>query len=110
VLGSGGPSARIRHRRTFTVHGQRRIAFEIFDGRLPWLADSIASHHSECSEHNDLQVQPQAAMVDVPDIKAKFVFPANGIPAIHLSPTGHAWQHFVPPTLLGTVQFQVFHQ
>ena len=59
---------------------------------------------------DDLHIQPEGAMVDIPDIEGEFLLPAEGITAVDLGPAGDARLHFHAACLEGTIARQVAHE
>ena len=49
-------------------------------------------------------------MVHIPHIKFKFLLPGDGIPAIHLSPSGNPRAYIMPALLKIVVEWEVLHQ
>ena len=58
---------------------------------------------------NNFTIQPERAMIDVPQIKEKSSFPVGVIPSVDLSPSGQAWRNEMPTVLLRAILWEVVH-
>ena len=83
---------------------------EVRHRRVSLLADAIAAERLPDGQGNDLQVEPERRVVDIPDVQLELFFPAQRVAAVYLSPAGDPRAHVVPTRLLGRVERQVFHQ
>lgn len=72
--------------------------------------DALAPKDLEQGHTEDFEIEPEAGVIDVPQIEFKFFFPANGIPAVDLGPPGNAGPDVVATHLFGCVEVKVFHQ
>src|SRR6185436_17220709 len=58
----------------------------------------------------DPQVEPDGAVIDIPDVEAQALFPGLRVAAVDLRPAGDAGPHFVPARLLGRIEREIFRQ
>jgi len=78
--------------------------------RLPFLADAISFEDFPDRQEQDADIQPQGAVVHVPDVQVKLLFPADGVAAVDLGPAGDARADFVPAALVVVVEGEILHQ
>ena len=86
------------------------VTHEFFHGRLPILADPLPLEDFLKSHPENLDIEPERPVVDVPDIVFEFFLPADGIATIDLRPAGDAGAHLVAAGLFRRVAVEVFHQ
>src|SRR5689334_8996104 len=79
-------------------------------GGVSRLADPFTPPNGSNGEHQNSQVQPDAPMVDVPDVKSKPLLPRQRVAAMHLCPACNPGLHFVPAALERAVAREVLHQ
>lgn len=58
---------------------------------------------------NNFTIQPERAMIDIPQIEEKSLLPIRGISSIHLRPPGQAGRYQMPTVLLRTIVWEVVH-
>ena len=85
-------------------------AREFWHRRMPLLADAVRPQHLEQGQQENLDVEPKAPVVHIPDVKIEFLFPGDRVPAVDLRPAGNAWLNLVTPTLVRAVARQVLGQ
>src|SRR5438128_868774 len=85
-------------------------AGEAWHGRVPRLGDAVGGDHPHEGEPQDLQVEREGAVLDVPGVQAQALFPRLRVAAIHLRPAGDAGPHVVAARLLGRIERQVLHE
>src|SRR5690554_3263549 len=68
-------------------------------GGMPGLGNTVAAHDFPQGHPENPQIQPEAAVVHVPDVEAKLVVPFQGIAAIDLGPARDAGPHRMTPEL-----------
>jgi len=88
----------------------RRSPSEWRHCRLPGRTDVLAADHLPDREQKDAQIQPEALVIHIPDIKPELFLPGDGIAAIDLGPATEARLHIVAASLLPGIQRQVLHQ
>ena len=58
---------------------------------------------------NNFAIQPERAMIDIPQIEEKSLLPVGVIPSVHLSPSGQAGRNEMPTVLLRAILCEVVH-
>ena len=81
------------------LSGNACCAREFWHRRMSLLADAVPLQHLEQGQRENLDVEPEAAMVHVPDVKIELILPRERIPTVDLGPTRYTRLDFVPPTL-----------
>src|SRR5688500_1749637 len=79
-------------------------------GRGAGGADLVAledAHESQCEY---FEVEPEGAVLDVPEVEFEFLVPGNRVAAVDLGPAGHAGFYFVPAGLPRGVAGIVLHE
>src|SRR5690606_41736594 len=71
------------------------------------LRNAFAPEHLHNGEPEDLEVQPEAPVVHVPDVLPEPLLPCRVVSAIHLRPARDARPHLVPPGLLRRITIEV---
>src|ERR1039458_958284 len=97
-------------KRLFMLLGNACRAREFWHRRMPLLADAVRPQHLEQGQQENLDVEPKAPVVHIPDVKIEFLFPGDRVPAVDLRPAGNAWLNLVTPTLVRAVARQVLGQ
>lgn len=75
-----------------------------------WLHDALALQNFPGSHQDDPTIQPERAMIDVPQIEKKSLLPVGGIPSIDLGPTRQAGRNEVATMLLRAISCEVLHE
>src|ERR1039458_4530197 len=70
---------------------------------MPPGADAFALEHLNHGQRQNLQIEPKAAMVHIPNVELEFLFPRNGVAPVDLRPARDARFHFMTPPLLDCV-------
>ena len=83
---------------------------ERLDGCLAGLVDAFALDDFEQGAQQDAQVEPEAQVVDVPDVEGELFFPTDGVTAVDLGPAGDAGPDGVAAHLFGGVELEVLHE
>jgi hypothetical protein len=71
---------------------------------------AFTGQHLPDRQPEDFQVYQDGPVVDVPNVEAELLFPADRIPSVHLCPAGDTGLHFVSAHLLGGVERQILGQ
>ncbi len=74
------------------------------------MADAFAREEFPDRQDDDLEVQPQRAVIDVPHVQREFLLPGERVAPVDLRPTGDPGPHLVTAGLLRRVAGQVLHQ
>ncbi len=74
------------------------------------VGDTAPACHTAKAAKQDLRIEPEAAMIDVPNIKSEAFIPANGIASIDLRPACDAGTDLVSAHLLLGIAVEIFHQ
>ena len=61
--------------------------------------DPVAPEHLGDGQGQDFDVQPQAPVIDIPDVKGELLFPGKRVAALDLRPAGNARLHVVAASL-----------
>src|SRR4051812_3767580 len=69
--------------------------------RVPRPRDAVGGNHPHEGEPEDLQVERERALLDVPRVEAQALIPGLGVAAVDLRPAGDAGAHVVAARLLG---------
>lgn len=85
-------------------------ALKLVHGCLSWLADALACENLPDSHPDDLKVQPDRAVIHIPDIQGELLFPGDGIAPVDLRPAGDTGAQCVASRLLRRVERQVAHE
>jgi len=79
-------------------------------GRLPWVAYALSlENRKDCLEQY-LDVQPEAHVINVPDVQRELLLPGDDIAAIHLRPARYPGPDFMTTHLLRCIELKIFHQ
>src|SRR5207253_4578755 len=79
-------------------------------GRVTGGADATPADDRDQGPPEDVQVETEARVVDVPDVEGELLLPGDRVPAAHLREAGDSREHVVTPRLLGRVAREVLHQ
>jgi hypothetical protein len=77
---------------------------------MPVAADAFAVQDRRQRQPKNFEVEQEALVVNIPDIKFKFLLPCQGIPSIDLCPAGDARANVMPSGLPRIVKRQILHQ
>jgi hypothetical protein len=77
---------------------------------VPFPADPLAAKNGGQGTAKDAQIEPEVAVLDIPDIHLKTSLPIGGVATVHLRPTGHARTNLVSSRLTFGVLGQVLDQ
>ena len=80
-----------------------------FRDRLVELYPAGAEHIQD-GAREDPEVEPQAPLIDIPDVEPEPLAEYDRVPPVDLRPASDAGQHLMPPVLLRRVVRQVFHE
>ena len=83
---------------------------ELRHGGMTFGADASAFQNLDNRKEEDLDIEPDAPVVYLPDVELELLFPTEAVAAADLRPAGDAGLDFVPPGLLGGVAVEVFHE
>ena len=72
--------------------------------------DIVAADDLPDGLNEDLEVEPQRLMIDVPHVESELVLPRDGIPAADLGETGDPGPDLVAASLLWGVAVEITHQ
>lgn len=79
-------------------------------GWIVRMHDALPFENFPGRQQDDFTIQPERAMIDIPQIEKKSSLPGGGVPPIHLRPACQARRNKVPPTLVWGVARQIFHE
>src|SRR5947208_479948 len=79
-------------------------------GRVTGGADAAPADDRDQGPPEDVQVETEARVVNVPDVEGELLLPGDRVPAAHLREAGDSRGHVVTPRLLGRVAREVFHE
>ena len=71
------------------------------------MVDAVPARRLEDSEEKNFEVEEKRAVVDVPDIQAKLLFPRKGVAAVYLRPACDTGSNLVAARLLGRIARKV---
>ena len=71
----------------------------------PFPFQNLHYRHAENSE-----IEPEALMIDVPQVQCKASVPRGGVAAVYLRPSRNAGKNFMSPPLFWSVAIQILHQ
>jgi hypothetical protein len=77
---------------------------------VPLERDPLAGDRHPQGAGEDPQVEPEAAVVDVPDVECQLLVPRHVVPPVDLRPAGQPGLHLVPARLLGRVPVEVLDE
>ena len=72
--------------------------------------DAMAVEDAPHREEENLDVEPEGLVIDIPNIEREFFFPRNGVAAVDLRPASEAGTNVVPTRLFFVVEGQVLHE
>ena len=71
------------------------------------MGDTFSLERFHNGYQDNLDIQPERPMVDIPNVVVKLLFPGEGIATVDLSPSSDAGKYFVAASLLGGISLQV---
>jgi len=83
---------------------------EFWDTLAPLGTNSLPLENFQSGFEQNLDVEPQGAIVYVPDIQLELFLPIKKVPAAHDDRAGHARLHLMPAHLLRGIKGKVFHE
>src|SRR5262249_2800752 len=83
---------------------------ELRHGRRSAVADPFTLQDADNGERQDLHVQKETLVVNIPHIKLELSRPINGVAPVHLRPTGYPRMHLVTTSLGDGVTRNVFRK
>src|SRR5437764_907771 len=98
--------------KTFGIGGLVLVsrAFEDRHRRVTRRADAAPANDRDEGPPEDVEVETEARVVDVPDVERELLLPRDRVPAAHLGEPGDPRAHVVTSRLLGGVALEVLHQ
>src|SRR6516165_4880702 len=79
-------------------------------GRVVAGADIRATDDTDKSQPNNLQIEPQRTIINVPDVEGEAMLPRYRVAAVDLSPASKARANLITPHLLRRMIGNVFHE
>ena len=73
-------------------------------------ADAFALEDLANGHENYPDIQPEGAVVDIPDIEGEFLLPSEGVAPVDLCPTSDAGENLVAACLLGRVGVEILDE
>src|SRR5262245_29626724 len=78
--------------------------------RVSRAVDAFCAQYAQQRERDDPEVQPERAVVDVPDVEPESVLPGLVVAPVDLCPAGDPGANLVAARLLGRVQGQILDE
>src|SRR2546426_6867638 len=75
-------------------------------GGVTGSADTAPPHHRDHGPPEDVEVQTEACMIDVPDVEGELLLPGDRVPAPYLREPGDPREHLVTPRLLERIALE----
>ena len=69
--------------------------------------DTVAAHNLDGGACQNLEVERQSDVVDIPDVEGELLLPGEGVSAVDLAPAGDARGDLVTPRLLWRVPVEI---
>ena len=89
---------------------RRAAAHELGHGGVSARRDPVAARERHERAPEDPKVEPEAPVVDVPDVERELFLPREPVPSAHLGQAGQAGRDLVAARLLGGVALEVLRQ
>ena len=89
-------------------HSYICTSHEFRHGRMSALADAVAAQHLRDRHPENLEVKPDAAIINVPNVQLELLFPGKAVASVHLHPARDTRYHLMPTSLERRISGQVF--